>query len=488
MDERWLQEVVARLRKIGNDTQTYEVKEAKYELPKGMLDTVSAFSNGQGGFIILGLSEKNGFTPVDGFNARSMADALAVACGELSPVVRPQIEVVPFEGALVLCARVEELHPREKPCYKTSSGMYAGSFIRVGDGDRRLTTYEVERMLDEHHQPVYDDEAVEGATVEDFDPRLLAGFVARQRQQHPRLLGAKTDEEIMLMLHVIKRVGDDVRPTVGGLMAMGEFPQQFFPRLNVTFTSYPGIDKAARHDGVRFLDNKTIVGPIPMMVEETLSCVSENMKTGAVIEGAFRKDMPDYPPVAVREAVANALMHRDYSEAARGSQVQVNMYADRLEVLNPGGLYGDVTIEGLGTSGISSSRNQFLSNILETTPYGDGDFVVENRGTGYQEIEQQLKGAHMHPPIPRSSTVSFSLTFKKRRMEPEEKSVGRTGEIDEAILAYLAEHTSAATRELVEWSGLSKTAVGNHIRALVAEGKIEPLEPMRSPKQRYRLT
>lgn len=487
MDELWLQQVVARLRKLGNDTQDLEVKEAKHDLPKSMADTLSAFSNGQGGYVILGLSEKHGFEPVEGFDARATADALASACGRLTPVVRPVIEVIPFEGALLTCAKVNEMHPREKPCYITSAGIYNGSYIRVGDGDRKLTPYEIERMLDEHRQPTFDDESVEGATLDDLDSHLVAGFLARQRQQHPRLLGSRSDEEILLMLHVVKRAGKELHPTVGGLMAMGSFPQQFFPRLNVTFTVYPGVDKAAGQNGIRFLDNRTIVGPIPMMVEDALVCVSENMKTGAVVQGAFRKDMPDYPPVAVREAIANALMHRDYSEASRGSQVQVNMYADRLEVLNPGGLYGDVTIEGLGASGVSSSRNQFLSNILESTPYGDGGYVVENRGTGYQEIEHQLAGANMHPPIPRNTTVSFSLTFKKRRLEPGEKSSSRTTEIDEAILAYLADHSSATTRELVEWSGLSKTAVGNHIRELMADGKIEPLEPMRSPKQRYRI-
>lgn len=487
MDERWLRESVDRMRGLESDTQDFEVKEAKRELPKSIIETLSAFSNGHGGSIILGLSEKDSFKPVEGFDARAIADALAGACEQLTPRVRPWIEIIPFEGGLVVCARISEMRPREKPCYVSNRGEYSGSFIRVGDGDRKLTTYEVERMLEEHHQPSFDDEAVEGATIEDLDPELLAGFISRQKRLHPRLLGVKSDEQVMLMLHVARREGGELRPTIGGLMAMGTFPQQFFPRLNVTFTAYPGVDKVAREDGVRFLDNRTIVGPIPMLVEDTMACVAANMKTGAAIEGAFRKDVPDYPSIAVREAIANALMHRDYSEAARGSQVQVNMYADRLEILNPGGLYGDVTIEGLGTSGVSSSRNQFLSNILESTPYGDGGYVVENRGTGYQEIEHQLERAHMCPAVPRNSTVSFALTFKKRKLEFDEKEAQRALDIDEAILAYLAERPSATARELVEWSGKGKTTIRNHVRALVVSGKIEPLESGRSPKQRYRL-
>lgn len=486
MDQKWLAEMVAVLRQTGTDLQTCEVKEARGGLPKSIAETLSAFSNGSGGYIILGLSERQGFTVVDGFKARSIADALAHECEMLSPPVRPHIEILPFEGELVVCAKVEEMHPRDKPCYIVSRNRYDGSFIRTADGDRRLSSYEVDRLLEEHRQPVYDDEMLAEATVEDLDRELLNGFIARQKQLHPRLLGTLRDEDILLDLHVVRRDGEVLRPTLAGLMALGRFPQKFFPRLNLTFTAFPGIDKTTPVDGTRrFLDSRTIVGSIPYMIVEALDAVERNMRTGAVIEGAFREDVPDYPRGAVREAVANALMHRDYSPESRGSQVQVNMYADRLEILNPGGLYGDVTIDSLGVSGVSSSRNQFLSNILETTPYPEGGYVVENRGTGYQEIEAQLKRANMVPPRPRSSTVSFSLTFDKRKILPAELR-SKPQDVDEAILAYLHEHTSASTNELMSASGMARSTVSAHIKKLIQEGRVEPTEPLRSPRQRYR--
>lgn len=97
MNEEWLAQVIHHLRAIGNDTQQYEVKEAKGALPKSIVETLSAFSNAQGGFVILGISEKNGFVPVEGFDARKMQDALSSACEKLTPVVRPDIQVIPFE-------------------------------------------------------------------------------------------------------------------------------------------------------------------------------------------------------------------------------------------------------------------------------------------------------------------------------------------------------------------------------------------------------
>ena len=302
-------------------------------------------------------------------------------------------------------------------------------------------------------------------------------------------MGGLDDESILCDLHVARRDGNGVlRPTVAGIMAMGRFPQKFFPRLNVTFTAFPGTTRTERVDERRrFLDSQTIIGPIPVMVEDAVAAVTRNMRTGAVIEGAFRRDVPDYPPVAVREAMSNALMHRDYSPDARGSQVQVNLFADRLEILNPGGLFGDVTVDTLGEAGMSSSRNQYLSNILETTPYSDGGYVVENRGTGYQEIERQLANAMMLPPRPRDSLTSFCLTFDKRRLDPSETSRNRAADIVAAIVGMLKSRQSASIREITEESGLSRSTVASHVKSLVDAGAVEPMEPARSPKQRYRL-
>ena len=489
MDKDWLSEVIADMRRIGRDTQRCEVKEAKGELPASMVDTLSAFSNGSGGYVILGLSEKEGFTPVPGFKAERLCDALASACEKLTPVVRPEIAILPFEGTQLVCADVPEMHPKDKPCYVTSKNRYGGSYIRSSDGDRRLTPYEVDRLLESHGQPTSDNDIVPEATLDDLDATLVRGFLDRQRQLHPRIMGGLDDESILCDLHVARRDDDGtLRPTVAGIMAMGRFPQKFFPRLNVTFTAFPGTTRTERVDERRrFLDSQTIIGPIPVMVEDAVAAVTRNMRTGAVIEGAFRRDAPDYPPVAVREAMSNALMHRDYSPDARGSQVQVNLFADRLEILNPGGLFGDVTVDTLGEAGMSSSRNQYLSNILETTPYSDGGYVVENRGTGYQEIERQLANATMLPPLPRDSLTSFCLTFDKRRLDPSETSRNRAADIDAAIVGMLKSRQSASIREITEESGLSRSTVASHVKSLVNAGAIEPMEPARSPKQRYRL-
>ena len=136
-------ELIELLRVIGNDTQQCEVKECKRRISSTITETLSAFSNGNGGYIILGLSEKAGFTPVEGFDARAMQEALSQACEKLTPVVRPVIVTCPFEGANLVFAVIDEMLPREKPCFVSSVGPHDGSYIRTGDGDRKMTSYEV---------------------------------------------------------------------------------------------------------------------------------------------------------------------------------------------------------------------------------------------------------------------------------------------------------------------------------------------------------
>lgn len=155
-------ELIELMRLIGNDTQQCEVKECKRKISSTITDTLSAFSNGSGGWIILGLSEKNGFTPVEGFDARAMQEALSQACEKMTPVVRPVIVTCPFEGANLVFARIDEMLPRDKPCFTTALGPHGGSFIRTGDGDRRMTSYEVDRLIEEHLQPTYDLDIVPG--------------------------------------------------------------------------------------------------------------------------------------------------------------------------------------------------------------------------------------------------------------------------------------------------------------------------------------
>ena len=112
-------ELVERLRKIGSDTQDCEVKEAVRKLPESLPETISAFANTDGGIIILGLSEKSNFTPVEGFDAKKIFSAMMGVGDVMTPTVRMKIDMVPFENAQIVVAQVPAVDLEERPCYIT---------------------------------------------------------------------------------------------------------------------------------------------------------------------------------------------------------------------------------------------------------------------------------------------------------------------------------------------------------------------------------
>ena len=480
-------ELIGLMRMIGNDTQQCEVKECKRRISSTITDTLSAFSNGSGGWIILGLSEQAGFTPVDHFDARAMQEALSQACEKMTPVVRPVIVTCPFEGANLVFARIDEMLPRDKPCFTTALGPHGGSFIRTGDGDRRMTAYEVDRLIEEHLQPTYDLDIVPGATIDDLDPALVAGLLARVREQHPHVFTGRSDADTLLDLQVLRHddsdethVGGVLRPTLAGLMALGRYPQKYYPRLGIAIAVFPGIsrDDVFRGDE-RLVASRSIVGSIPVMVEDAVESLMRWI-------GAKK---PDYPPVALREAIVNALTHRDYSPDARGTQVRINVFTDRIEIANPGGLYGTVTHDVLANphpvTGVPfvSTRNQFLFTLLESTPYPGGGFVNPEGGDGYQRIAAALREAGIEPATTRNDVSTFTMTLTRHRTVRNSSP----SDVSKAIMTVLERHSAMSIKEIIRELQLTPLAATSGMRELIREGRVAKVRFQDDPTQRYRL-
>ena len=190
-------------------------------------------------------------------------------------------------------------------------------------------------------QPQDDHELVLDAGSVDLDQDAVGRLLRQVRQREPQAFGAVDDETALVRLGVLRRADNGVGVTLAGLLTLGQWPQQYLPQLCVTFIAVPGTHKDAVPEGApRFTDNATIRGPLPQMIEETVRVILRNTRTAGYVRGLGRDDVGDYPVEALREAVTNALAHRDYSPMARGTQIQVELYVDRLVVRNPGGLFG----------------------------------------------------------------------------------------------------------------------------------------------------
>ena len=300
---------------------------------------------------------------------------------------------------------------KEKPCYYKGSGLVSGSFIRVADGDRQLTQYEVQGFLDGRGQPVYDIEPVPSSTSEDLSKELLQTYLTSIRQKFPKM-ASWTDEQIMLTTRILVKSEDKTVVTFGRLLALGFHPQSFFPGLTAHVMVCPREKEGLSGDNEeRFLDNIKLEGPLLTMVPEIINAIKRNLGRRTFIKGLFREDVMEYPELFFREAVTNALIHRDYSLLARGSAVQVKIFPDRIEMSNPGGLFGPVMEDRLGEQGLQAARNSYLIKILEDCPVpGEKGPLCENRGTGILHMIQALRKSGMEPPTFLDNRTHFRVT------------------------------------------------------------------------------
>lgn len=432
--------------------------------------------------IILGLDEKTNFTAVGVVDPAKLSADIASTCSdEMEPPLRPLIGIHEFEGVKLVVVEVPEIDRNQKPCFYRGSGITQGSYIRVGDGDRRLTSYEVQMMLSSRGQPRDDEQATETG-IGSLDDSLVRRLVERLRATRPYAFIDLDDVGVLRRAKVLVNDTSGVeKVSLAGLLALGSYPQEHYPQLMLTFVHYARDDGAETADGSRFIDNVSIEGPIPAMVRDARIAIRRNMTRRAVIAGAGRVDVWEYPDTALREAIANALVHRDLSPAAVGTQVQVEMFPSKLLVRNPGGLFGPVTVESLGEEGVCSSRNATLLKLLEDVVIpGEDRTVCENRGSGIRSMLAALRLAQMSPPAFEDRVSSFRVTFPNHALLNEGvlswlKDLGEEGLTDSQCvgLALLREGEILDNKQYRTITGLDSRVATAELQDLVARELVE---------------
>ena len=466
-------EILATLSRIGGEPTRIEVKRAAGGLPKTVRETLSAFSNTDGGTLLLGIDEESGFSLVNLSDPTGLRDALVqMSRDDMTPPLQISTEVVEVDGHLLVVAEVPLAPADQRPVYVKAQGVSGGSYLRGGDGDRHMTEAEIAMVMASRTQPQYDRERIDGTSSEDLDEEAVRRTLRRIRSGFPKL--AQSDDATVLF-----RLGITTGPTVeapltlAGLLTYGQFPQQLFPQLMVSVV----VHSPEPDSGTRFLDNQTVRGSIPEMVETTLSVLRRNLAVRAVIsDRGGRVDEIEYPLEAVREAVVNALMHRDYSPVTRGTQVQIELFPDRLVVRSPGGLYGGVVVDELGEEGVSSSRNAVLASLFADTYLpSTNELVAENRSSGIPAMLAVARRRGLPRPSFRSTVSSFVVTMSRSELlNPEVRRwiAGLHANLPtpahEIALAMLRE--DYLTNETLRQWGVDRITAGQVLRDLVDRG------------------
>lgn len=458
-----LYEKLELIQKIKCETATLEIKSAENGCPKRLYDSLSSLSNqDEGGIIIFGVDESQNYKEVGVYDPQDIQKKINEQCLQMEPVVRPLITVVEKDNKFFVSAEIPGADITDRPVFYKGKGRIKGSFTRVGDSDEPMTEYEVYSY--EAYRKKYQDDVrvVDRASFASLNQDLLSEYIRLLKKGKPRLAAIEDNEIYELMS--IKR-GNEI--TLSAVMNFSIYPQAYFPQLCITAVVVPGTDVGnVGLQGERFLDNQRIEGNIQEMLEGAMQFVNRNMRTKTIIDPKTgkREDRTDYPVTAIREAVLNALVHRDYSIHTEGMPIQIIMFDDRIEIRNPGGIYGRIRIDQLGKVQ-PDTRNPVIASELEVIK------ITENRYSGIPTIRRAMKEYDLPQPEFLDERGSFIVKLYKYG---EEKQEADTDDIEADGLIIFCK-TPRTRKEICEYLGLSSVtyAIQRYVMPLVERGIIK---------------
>ncbi len=488
-----LDEIVARLRRDKGDNERVEAKRAQGGVDKALWKSVSAFANTDGGLIILGLDEEAGFAPTTEFPAVKVQDQIASGLRAgvgmkpaVSPVPQHRTSTAEFEGATLVLL---EIHPMrtdpgllaQMPCYVENLGLAKGSFKRYFDQDQNLSAYEIHALQTIHRYDDTDRQPVTGATEEDLDTAAIASVIQSLKDQGSQISrGASGSTQILQRINAVSVVGGAATPTLAGLLTLGNYPQQFFPQLFIDVTSHPTTEKSRSKSGIRFDSRHICDGPMPMAIDSAVTQVMSILRTRYREIGHQVVDEKEIPDVVIREAVANAVMHRDYDDYTRGQQISVDVYPDRVEITNPGGLWADRTIDNIA-EGRSVSRNEALARLLSQVLNEEGARVAENQGSGVPRMIHTMQAHGLPAPTFYDRVGSFTVTLPRFGLITsdvqrwlDEFGPGEN-RVQDVALVFARDQGAVTPQMLRNHLGVDSDDARRELLALVASGKLKQI-------------
>lgn len=389
----------------GTDLWNIEVKRARTELPASMEETLCAYANmPEGGTILLGLSEDNGHVHISGVaQPQKMMSALGQKARNAvqPPIQLGAVESVSIDGKNVIACIVPPQPSEHRPFHTVRDGR---AYTRSGDGDHQLSEQEENYLLSQRQQPMHDRLPVPGADPDhDLASDLVEKYLETLQLESSRFARLSHDEQLIRANIIDHETG---QPTVAAVYALGIYPQQFLPQTVVKAHARTETEPNSQST-VRLSDRAEFAGPIPDLLTATTAWVHKQLRHAVVIRDGDGYNAPELPSIAIREVVANALVHRDLSPASFGTFPMVIKTSSRLIIESPGGLWGLTTRELGKTS--PRTRNAVLYRMCSAITTPDGRRVVEGHATGIPAVISSLNDAFLPAPYFVDEIVKFKV-------------------------------------------------------------------------------
>jgi ATP-dependent DNA helicase RecG len=397
--------------------------------PAKLAESLTALANSAGGTVLLGVGSKS--AKLVGLKDPEAAQDKALKAALLAdpPLIIPLPEVVNLDGAEILVITV----PPGLPHVYNLKGRY---LMRDGPRDKPMTSPQVRQLMMERGEVSFESLTTPGATLEDVDWEKVERYLVPLEN-----VPGQTAREALYKRGCLAKKGNRYRPTNAGLLLFGQDLERFFRSNEIIVVRYAG-----REMGDEFL-REDIRDTLPEQIRRAESFLVSNMSKGVRLVRLEREERTEYPVEAVREAIVNAVAHRDYS--IRGEGIRVLMFSDRIEFYSPGRLPGHVTLNNIVQERFS--RNEVIVQILADMGF------IERLGYGIDRMIQLMLDHGLPDPVFQETANGFQVTLYGHGESLISDEVDarhwrhlHLNERQEKALAYLAERGRITNREYQE--------------------------------------
>src|SRR6266699_3253961 len=383
----------------GGETNTVEFKVAAPRATE-MAERLCGMANAQGGMVIIGV--KDALHEIVGVPDHRIGETLDVILRAVRQMIKPELVLDPPEPEIYTVSGkklvVATVKPSHGPVYQ-AHGIY---WVRRGTHTVSLGLSELLEMANDRGLVDWEHQPARNATMEDLDLDKVKAYVARRSANDRQASRFKDLQRVLIGMEcAVKTNNGEVVPTNAGTLFFGYAPQERVIQSDVACVLFRETVGASR-----YADRRIITGTLQELIDGAELFLSRYIAVGAKIEGFKRVDIPEYSLEALREAVINAVVHRDYSK--RGESIRVFCYPDRVEIHNPGILLPGITVEQMERGEVQSKlRNPTLANLLKDVPG-----YMERLGSGIRFMLDETK--RMGLPAPQFGEMSeFVVTFHK---------------------------------------------------------------------------
>lgn len=434
------------------DSTAVEIKAAYYSLPSQLPETICAFANmPAGGIIILGVSELENFR-ITGVDDPASMEAGIVSQAQNSVLPSPAVDTYTFtlEGKDVVVAYVHSLNITDKPA------TYRGKpFLRQADGDYEMPLSE-QKMIEQAKLITSPDQATELAAVrdtsiEDAEAESTRQLLVALRSSIQPLKHVEDDRQVLRMLGLCTSSGELTR---AGLYALGTFPQGQLPSLSIT--AAVRLPKDSTHARTKNLE--TFYGPLPQLLDQSLRWVRHNLDAYQQYQDdGHMKTIHEIPLIAIREVLANALIHRDLGPQTldMGKAINVRIEPDKLIITSPGGLKA-LTVRQLESEEFTRVEvNQHLYRVARSLRDEYGNQITEGEGGGLHTVFHECEKAGIRKPLIIDTGVKLTVVFFRGQRDDPAPTTSPT---EHALTQAFGSHGKSTIKPNIDIAELGKNA------------------------------